>query len=464
MGEAHTPKALTEERPKRPKRPESNDDAGFQTDVYRTFLPEPIGECPNPRATPKPARRAKLTDEFIATLQAEAKQFYVWDKKNRGLGVRVGSSGKVAFVLKINLPGKRSAWFTLKSSNAADAVTEYHALMVKFGKGETLEESPKESLWQDAVDRFEREHLQTVKPSTAATYKSSLKLVREAFKNRPVQTIDYDDVWAFHKSLYDRPRQANVCVQLIKVIFKRCRSAWKILPKDAINPVDVLAEVNWEPYPEEPRDVRLSDEQLQQIGEALAAMEASGKEAAYPIAAVRLLFFTGLRLRNVLDLQWSQVDLEERELVFKNHKTAGNVGTLRTPLNDAALEVLQGLPRLKFINEEGKEVEHPFVLPGDEPGKPIQDINKFWKRMIALAGLEKIKNQSGETTTLHRHDLRHAHGNAAADLDMNPQAVMALLGHKNIQSTARYSKRSDKKSQVDSQKVSGSLKAKMGRK
>jgi integrase len=449
-------------RPERTERPEFNAGAGFEADVYRTFLPEPIRERPVPRAVLRPARRAKLTDELIAGLKPEPKQYYVWDAKKTGLGVRVGSSGSVSFVLKLSLPGKRSVWLTLEANTLSDAVVEYHEQMVKFGKGEELSKPAVDTLWQDAVDKFEKEHLQTVKPSTAATYRSSLKLVRDAFKNRPVRAITYEDVWSFHKGLGDKRRQANVCVQLCKVIFKRCRSVWNILPREYVNPVDALAEVGWKPYQEDPRDVRLSDDHLQQIGAALAKMEESGKESRFPIAAVRLLFFTGLRLRNVLDLQWDQVDLVERELVFKNHKTSGQVGTLRTPLNDAALEVLQGLPRISYVNKDGKELDHPFVLPGDEPGKPIRDIGKFWKRMVKLAGLEQIQNESGEATNLHRHDLRHAHGNAAADLDMNLQAVAALLGHKDAHTSARYSKRGVKKAQADSQKVSGSLKAKMG--
>jgi integrase len=191
-------------------------------------------------------------------------------------------------------------------------------------------------------------------------------------------------------------------------------------------------------------------------------MESSGKESMYPIAAVRLLVFTGRRLREILDLEWSQVDLEGRNLLIERHKTDGKVGVLKTPLNDPALEVLQSLPRMTYINKEGKEVSHPFVLPGDEPGKPIQDIRKFWGRMVKLAGLEQVEKESGELTTLRRHDLRHAHGNAAADLDMTLQSVAALLGHKDAHTSARYSKTGENRALSASQKVSGSLKAKMG--
>lgn len=460
MGKPAITEAITKKGPNRPERPEFNIDAPFETNLLQALSVEPIRDCPPPRPTPKPPRRIKLSDDTIAALKPEAKQFYAWDTRHKGLGVRVGSSGSVAFVLKLPLPGKRSVWKTLESNTLSAAVVEYHDLLAKHGRGETLPKRQAEALWQDAVDRFEKEHLQNLKPTTAATYRSALKLVREALKNRPIRVVTYEDVRTFWESLADRPRQANVCVQLCGLVFDRCE-AWKLRDLNT-NPVDMLRKSGWKPYPEEARDVRLSDGQLQQIGEALTVMESAGKESLYPIAAVRLLFFTGRRLREILDLKWSQVDLEGRNLVIERHKTDGKVGALKTPLNDAALEVLQNLPRLTYLNKDEEEVDHPFVLPGDHPGKPIQDIRKFWGRMVKLAGLEQVQKESGETTKLRRHDLRHAHGNAAADLDMSLQAVAALLGHKDAHTSARYSKTGVNRALSASQKVSGSLKAKMG--
>ena len=460
MGNASATPSVKSERPKRPNRPESSNDAPFETNILQTFVFEPLKAPPRPRSAPKPARRAKLADDLIATLQPEAKQFYVWDSKHKGLGVRVGSSGSVTFVLKLSLPGKRSVWKTLKASSLSAALVEYHELLAMHGRGETLPTKQTDAIWQDVVDKFEKEHAQHLKATTAATYKSALKLVKEALKNRPVRVLTYEDMKALHKGLADRPRQANVCIQLCKLVFDRCE-AWKMRDLNT-NPVDMLRKSGWTPFQEEERDVRLSDHQLQKIGEALASMESSGKESVYPIAAVRLLFFTGRRLREILDLKWSQVDLDGRNLMIEKHKTDGKVGTLRTPLNDAAWDVLKALPRMTYLNMDGEVVEHPFVLPGVEPGKSIQDLRKFWGRMVSLAGLEHVQKESGEATTLRRHDLRHAHGNAAADLDLSLQTTAALLGHKDAHTSARYSKTGENKSLAASQKVSGSLKAKMG--
>lgn len=451
MGKAITPKSSEKERPKRPKRPESSNDAPFGSDIPWDVPSFDPGERPMDRAKPSKARRARLSDEVISGLEPEPRQFYVWDTRRKGLGVRIGASGTVAFVVKLNLPGKRSVWKTLEARTLEDAGIEYHELLSKFGKGEPLPKRQADKLWQDVVDKFQLEHLPTVKPTTQGTYKSALKLVRAGFLNRPVRTLVYSDIRAFHESLSDRERQANVCVGLCGIILDRCE-AWGFRDLNS-NPVTMLRKSGWKPNPEHTRQRPLSDEELGKIGDALWTMETllgkdgKPKESPYTIAAVRLLLLTGKRLREILDLQWKQIDLDLRVIRWEDTKT----GKMEAPLNDAALEVLQGLDRMTYINEDGEEIEHPFVLPGVLPGKPIQDITKFWRRLLKMAGI----------VDLTRHDLRHAHGNEAGGLNLNLQTVALLLGHHDPHTSARYSKPTQHPGMEASQQVSGNLKAKL---
>ncbi len=442
------PRTLTD-TPLGPLFLEPSTDAGFTSDTFRTLDDIQMPERPKPRAAPSKARTTKLTQDVVDELPTTQLKYYLWDLKHVGLGVRVGASGSKAFVVKINLSGKRSKWLTLKAETLEAAGIEYHDTLANYGKGKELPKRQTEQLWQDVVDRFSAEHLGTVKPSSQATYKSALKLVREAFKDRPVRSIVYGDVWAFHAGLSDRSRQANVCVRLCGAIFDRC-IAWDVWdPREqGLTPTERLQKSNWKAYPEPARDRRLTDDELASIGEALRAME--GTESQFPIAAVRLLLLTGKRLREILDLRWDQIDLEARTIRWTKTKT----GAMEAPLNDAALEVLQGLDRMTFKGKDGKEVEHPYVLPGAEEGKPIQDLNKFWQRLTKKAGIKD----------LHRHDLRHAHGNEAAGLGLNLQKVAALLGHRDAHTSERYSKvdAGQHPAMEASQAVSGSLSRKLG--
>lgn len=459
MGNKITDGSRAKEHPKGTERTNAGGDTPFDSDVpwdvsavvpwrVPVFVP---GERPKERPKQQAARRAKLTEEVIRNLKPETRQFYVWDTRRKGLGVRIGASGSVAFVVKLNLPGKRSVWKTLEAQNLDDAGIEYHELLSTFGRGEPLPKRKVDMLWQDAVDKFAEEHLPNLKPTTQRTYKSALKLVRAGFLNRPVQSITYPDIAAFHEGMVDRPRQANVCVGLCGIIMDRCE-AWKNRDLNS-NPVHMLRKSGWKPYPEEQRDRPLSDEEIGWIGDALWTMETmlgkdgKPKESRYTIAAVRLLLLLGKRLREVLDLQWHQIDLELRTIRWVVTKT----GKMAAPLNDAALAVLQGLDRITYLNEDGKEVEHPFVLPGALPGRPIQDITKFWRRLLKMAGIQDLT----------RHDLRHAHGNEAGGLNMNLQTVALLLGHRDSHTSARYSKPTQHPGMAASQQVSGNLLAKL---
>lgn len=452
MGKAITPRSYEKKCPKRPKWADASIDAPFRSDITWDIPDITPGERPKDRAMPRSARRARLTDEVIASLEPEPRQFYVWDTRRKGLGVRIGASGTVAFVVKLNLPGKRSVWKTLEARTLEDAGIEYHELLSKFGKGEPLPKRQADKLWQDVVDRFQAEHVPTLKPTTQGTYKSALKLVRAGFLNRPVRSLDYGDIRGFHESLSDRERQANVCVGLCGIILDRCE-AWGFRDLNS-NPVTMLRKSGWKPNPEHTRQRPLSDEELERIGDALWTMEntlgkdGKPKESPYTVAAVRLLLLTGKRLREILDLQWHQIDLDDRTIRWEESKT----GKMDAPLNDATLEVLQSLERIEYVNAYGEVVENPFVLPGALDGKPIQDLTKFWRRLLKMAGIQDLT----------RHDLRHAHGNEVNNLDMPQQAAQKLLGHKSIHTTDRYFDRAANKSLADSQRVSGSIKAKMG--
>lgn len=60
------------------------------------------------------------------------------------------------------------------------------------------------------------------------------------------------------------------------------------------------------PYREHRRERFLSDEEIGRLGAALHAAE--GQIDLFALAAIRLLLFTGCRMREVLDARWDWVD------------------------------------------------------------------------------------------------------------------------------------------------------------
>jgi integrase len=129
----------------------------------------------------------------------------------------------------------------------------------------------------------------------------------------------------------------------------------------------------------------------------------------------------GLRVSELVDLRWDQVDFRHGRLHVRRVKQ----GTPAVhPIIGDELRALRQLKREQepwlafvFTSERGS----PFTTAG-------------FARMMERAGVEaKLGFQA------HPHMLRHACGFALANKGHDTRSLQAYLGHKNIQHTVRYS-------------------------
>ena len=146
------------------------------------------------------------------------------------------------------------------------------------------------------------------------------------------------------------------------------------------------------------------------------------------MAAIRLLVLTGCRLGEIQTLCWEDVDLDAAELRLPDSKT----GARMVPLSAAAVSVLSLLPRIE---------DNPWVITGRKAGAHLTDVQHPWRRIRARAGLDDVRI----------HDLRHTFASRALALGESLSMIGKLLGHTQVQTTARYAHLAN-----DSVKVSGS--------
>jgi integrase len=134
-------------------------------------------------------------------------------------------------------------------------------------------------------------------------------------------------------------------------------------------------------------------------------------------AAIRLLIFTGARLREILHLRWEHVDLERGLLFLPDSKT----GKRAIVLNAPAMAVLASLPRIGA-----------YVVAGQDAGthneKPRADLNKPWRAIRRRARLNDVRI----------HDLRHTHASIGASAGLGLPIIGKLLGHTKASTTQRY--------------------------
>jgi integrase len=193
-----------------------------------------------------------------------------------------------------------------------------------------------------------------------------------------------------------------------------------------------------ERYAEAGRERFLTSEELARLGEALREGETIGlpysidetkptaKHAPkadrrritldpFAVAAIRLLILTGARLREILDAQWSLLDLERGVLFLADSKT----GKKPLYLSAAAQAVLAELPRMKG---------NPHIIAGAREGAPRSDLNKPWRGVRKAAKLDDVRI----------HDLRHSFASFGAGASLGLPIIGKLLGHSQAATTHRY--------------------------
>jgi integrase len=154
-------------------------------------------------------------------------------------------------------------------------------------------------------------------------------------------------------------------------------------------------------------------------------------------AALRLLIFTGARLREILDLKWEHVDVQRGLLFLPDSKT----GKKTIVLGGAALAVLINL---KHVGN--------YVIAGNDPEKPRADLQRPWALVSTRAGLAGLR----------LHDLRHSFASVGAGSGLGLPIIGKLLGHSSSKTTERYAHLAADPLRRASDAISGAIAKAMG--
>ena len=358
----------------------------------------------------------KLTKRTIDAAEPQAAEFFIWDESIPGFGLRVMPSGRKSFVVQFRA-GRRARRMSLGPSTVLTcdqartrAITIIAA--VKNGEDPAADRAAKRNAAtvSDLADRFDKEHISVrLKASTAKEYRGNLKrFIIPALGRLAVPEITRADVAKFHHDLRHIPYQANRCLEVVSKMFGLAEM-WGLRP-DGSNPRKHIRK-----YPEEKRERFLSAAELRRIGEVLREMESERIELTSAILAARLLILTGCRLGEIMTLKWDYVDFDERALRLPDSKTGKKV-------------VHVGAPAVEYLHSAHRIDGNPWVITGTLPGKPLSDLQPFWQRVRARAGVKDVRI----------HDLRHTFASTAVASGQGLPMIGKLLGHTQVQTTARY--------------------------
>jgi integrase len=358
----------------------------------------------------------KLTKRAVETAEIKASEYFLWDDEVPGFGLRVLPSGRKGFVVQYRA-GRRPRRISLGPSTVLtceQARTRAITIIAAVRNGDdpaAKRDADREALTiVELADRFDREHISVrLKESTAKGYRRMIeRVVLPALGRHRVTEVTRADIAKLHHDMRHIPYDANRCLEIVSKMFNLAEM-WGLRP-DGTNPRKHIRK-----YPEEKRERFLSDAELRRVGEVLREMEQEGVELASAIAAVRLLMLTGCRLGEIMRLKWEYVDFAGRALRLPDSKTGAKVVHLGQP----ALDVLAAIERCE---------DNPWVITGTLPGAPLYDLQPFWQRVRARAGLKDVRI----------HDLRHTFASTAVAAGQGLPIIGKLLGHTQVQTTARY--------------------------
>ena len=358
----------------------------------------------------------KLTKRIIDATEPQVTEFFLWDENIPGFGLRVMPSGRKSFVVQYRA-GRRPRRMSLGPSTVLtcdQARTRAITIIAAVKNGEdpaaVRAANRNAATVSDLAERFDKEHIAVrLKASTAKEYRGNLRrFILPALGRLAVPEITRADVAKFHHDLRHIPYQANRCLEVVSKMFVLAEM-WGLRP-DGSNPRKHIRK-----YPEEKRERFLSAAELRRIGDVLREMEIEGIELPSAILAARLLILTGCRLGEIMSLKWEYVDFDEHALRLPDSKSGKKTVHLGTP----AVECLQTAQRIHG---------NPWVITGTLPGKSLSDMQPFWQRTRARAGLKDVRI----------HDLRHTFASTAVASGQGLPMIGKLLGHTQVQTTARY--------------------------
>jgi integrase len=293
------------------------------------------------------------------------------------------------------------------------------------------------------------------KPSTVRDYETLLRepglkhkrgsgtssgRIMKAFGDKPVDAVTTRDVSRFLRELDAEnltPRNVNKYRQVLQAMFTyACRVDTFELQANPVEKTDKRREpppaaLDYYEVEEVEALARACERGAHRRTAAITEEEAAARAAEdrQDAEAFRVLFYTGVRLGELLALRWADVDLDARSLLVRRSVSAGVETEPKgrrnryVPLSDPALTALARLgTREEFTGPD------EYVV-----------CNRLGRRLDASA-LRRRYHQACEQAGLRRvklHGLRHAAGSILARA-ADPVFVRDYLGHSKLSTTDRY--------------------------
>lgn len=260
--------------------------------------------------------------------------------------------------------------------------------------------------------------------STIASYEGLYAAhLKRPYGNKSLHALA-KNVHALHRRMKETPVAANRLLQVMSNLFVHAArsGAW-----DKPNPtLDPVTGRTLKKYQVAARERWLTTDEAARVL-AFAKTEPDPWRDFWP-----LLLLTGVRVSNLREMRWGQLDLRDGGAVWSIPKTKNQEPHV-VPLTSQAVAILR--KRLEAAPKgRGKaksQPASPWVFPmREDPTRCIIDCDHAWARVKENAPIEDVRI----------HDLRRTAGSWATQAGAPTPAVGKFIGDKSINATAVYAR------------------------
>ncbi len=251
----------------------------------------------------------------------------------------------------------------------------------------------------------------TLANSTIKDYQSYWNIhLKPLLEHKKVYQIDAELLQNLHIKMKNTPYQANRVIVFVKSIFN-----YLIKKKGytGLNPANAV-----ELYNEKAKNIILYPEE---IGRMLQTMSNNKNTNSFlwHMAILFLLLF-GARSSNVLEMKWSEIDLNKLLWIVPKTK---NGEPKKYLIPEAIVPFFHDLKKYKIDGND-------YVFPSKKSKSGhISSVKKHLNKLLKKIGIERH---------IRPHDLRHTYGTMSALSNHSPSIIQMELGHKTLNASIRY--------------------------
>lgn len=140
-----------------------------------------------------------------------------------------------------------------------------------------------------------------------------------------------------------------------------------------------------------------------------------------------ILFFTGMRIGELLALKWEDVDFQTDTISINKTVSAGKIGTPKTLSSDRDIEMLPQAKEFFLKQRLLTGIKNTFVFLNNKQSHYTQS-SSIYSRFTSLLKKLELEHRS-------LHNARHTFASMMLNNNIDPMWVSATLGHENVKIT-----------------------------